>query len=218
MNKETFLSQFIKTAGELVTEGILQPNGCISALFEKNLFITGKDANLAKLSANEIAEMTLDGLTPQNGIIANSEYHLHAAIYLSRSDITAIVHSTQLSCMTSSKAGITVKPLLDDMAQIAGITVKCVDCPDNATPEELNSLIKAIKGRNAVLIKNSGALCGSSSLEDAHAVAMVMEKATKAFIETEFLGGAFVIPKWEAALMRFVYLKKYSKKTTQNKK
>lgn len=205
------------TALTLVIEGIVRANGCISCLLDNTLFITSKDADLSSLTENMISEFDIETLTPLNIVPPAPEYHLHLAIYQKRKDIQAIIHSTQLSCTTSSKAGITILPLLDDMAQIAGTTVKIADCPDNATPTELKQMLKKLKGRNAVGIKNTGILCAASSLYDAHAVAMVMEKACKSFIESTLLGKSVVINKIEAALMRFVYLKKYSKQDQKNK-
>jgi hypothetical protein len=45
----------------------------------------------------------------------------------------------------------------------------------------------------------------------------VLEKACKAFIEAEFLGGAKSINKFEAWIMHQVYIKKYSKMAEKNK-
>jgi len=48
-------------------------------------------------------------------------------------------------------------------------------------------------------------------MKEAFVVCQVLEKACKAFIEAEFLGGAKGISKFEAHLMHQFYLLKYSK-------
>ena len=58
---------------------------------------------------------------------------------------------------------------------------------------------------------NHGAVCIGCDMEEAFVVTEVLEKACKAFIEAEFLGGAKGINKFEAYLMHQFYLKKYAK-------
>jgi L-fuculose-phosphate aldolase len=77
--------------------------------------------------------------------------------------------------------------------------------------------VKALKGRNAALMANHGAVCVGRDLDEAFVVSQVLEKSCKAFIEAEFLGGAKSINKFEAYLMHQFYLKKYSKKAKTNK-
>jgi len=48
-------------------------------------------------------------------------------------------------------------------------------------------------------------------------VCQVLEKACKAFIEAEFLGGAKSINKFEAHLMHQFYIRKYSGEADKNK-
>ncbi|MGL4368127.1 MAG: class II aldolase/adducin family protein, partial [Spirochaetota bacterium] len=67
------------------------------------------------------------------------------------------------------------------------------------------------KKRNAVLLKGAGVLCADGSLDDALASAMIAEKACTIHIQGSYIGGGKAINLLESALMRFVYLKKYSK-------
>ena len=77
--------------------------------------------------------------------------------------------------------------------------------------------VRALKGRNAALMANHGAVCIGHNLEEAFVVCQVLEKACKAFIEAEFLGGAKSINKFEAHLMRQIYIRKYSKEALRNR-
>jgi L-fuculose-phosphate aldolase len=89
------------------------------------------------------------------------------------------------------------KPLpavLDDLAQLAGSKVPCRE----DLPPRLD----------AVIVPDQGALVSGP---DAEALAMVIEKAARAVIGAEALGGAHAFPAWEAQLMRWVYKNSYSK-------
>lgn len=71
--------------------------------------------------------------------------------------------------------------------------------------------MKALNGRNAALMANHGAICIGRDMEEAFVVCQVLEKACRAFIEAEFLGGAKNIGPVEAWIMHKYYLMKYSK-------
>ncbi len=105
-----------------------------------------------------------------------------------------------------SKAGRTVKPYIDDMAQIGGVDTRCV--ADNATIDQIR---KALKGRHAVLIRGVGALCVSASKDDAKAVAMVLEKNAMAALLKEAGDSPKAVDLLSAALEHTIYEKKYSK-------
>ena len=113
--------------------------------------------------------------------IAKEENH---QIYNRREDVNAIVHSEKDAIVAASKIGKTLKPLLDDFAQICGTKVKCAD-RDNCG--------KKIKGKNAVLLKDEGALCCGSVEGDAQAVDMIMSKSSLTLLSTKIFGKAKAI-------------------------
>ena len=70
---------------------------------------------------------------------------------------------------------------------------------------------KALKGRNAVLLKNNGALCAAGTKSDAEAVELVCAKECRTHVGAELFGTGKPISPVETRLMRLIYLKKYSK-------
>ncbi|MBN2443479.1 MAG: hypothetical protein JXJ04_19105 [Spirochaetales bacterium] len=103
-----------------------------------------------------------------------------------------------------AKSGRKLYPLLDDVAQLTGRAVRCID--------SLHSIKKGLLTHNALFVRNEGCLCMAHDLYEAHALAMVIEKASGAHIAGFFLGGGIPIKAHEAALMRLIYVFKYSKK------
>lgn len=141
---------------------------------------------------------------------------LHAKVYQSRSDINAIVHSKKAATLEASKIGKTVKPFLDDFAQIAGVTIKNAEFdPDNAL-KTARKTVKKLKGRDAVLLSHNGALCVGADEDEANAVKLVTDKECMAFAAADILGkGKAYINTAECLLMRIVYKQKYSKNKTK---
>jgi len=202
---------------KMAEAGIVSETSCLSCRVENDMVITPDGAKAGTLSAEDLVIVNVNDLSIAGDKKPSQEYKLHAAVYIKRKDFKALIHSNQVSITTSSKAGIEVTPLLDDMAQIVGVSAKVAKYKLPVDDKSIKSVIKALKGRSAALLEDNGAICGAGNFDDAYAVAQVLEKGCKAFIESTFLGGGIKIIKPEAMLMRFVYLLKYSKADETNK-
>jgi len=139
------------------------------------------------------------------------EAEIHNEIYLKNKKINYIIHDDSPNILTISSANITLYPLVDDFAQIIGTKVKTV----LTNPSKI---AHALKNAAAVMIGNNGALCCGASEGDAIAVQMIMEKNCKAQICGTLFGEIKPISWLDRNLMRFVYLKKYSKQISGNGK
>ncbi len=142
-----------------------------------------------------------------------SEADLHRAIYQKREEVGAIIHSQEDAIVAASKIGKTLKPFLDDFAQIVGVTVKCAEFDPNYTTKSAKKVAKKLggKGRNAVLLKDNGAVCCGPNKDEASAAEMVMEKNCKSVISSELFGNAKPLSKLDCVLMNVIYRLKYSK-------
>ncbi len=133
---------------------------------------------------------------------------LHLAIYKKREDVNFIHHSHNEYVKTISMQGKTMKPLLDDFAQLIGPTVKCAVF-DNSSAKKA---VKALGNKNAVLLKDNGAICVAGTKYDAEAIEIVMDKGCKTLVGANLYSGVKAINAFEANLMRIIYKMKYSKK------
>ncbi|MCR4925912.1 MAG: class II aldolase/adducin family protein [Clostridiales bacterium] len=179
-----------------------------------NAYISEREGNNFKIYSDESKE-NYATVNIQDGIVLSGvcppEAALHRAIYLNRADVNGIIHSKQDDIWTLSQIGKTVKPLLDDFAQIAGCSLKvAVYDPKNAE-KTASKVVKKMKGRSAVLLKDNGALCCGPSMYDAQATEMVVEKNCKTVIGAKLFDNVNPLGFIDTHLMRFVYLKKYSK-------
>lgn len=110
-----------------------------------------------------------------------------------------------------SKLGISLKPLLDDFAQIVGTKIKTVR-------NHPNTAFSSLKSVSAVMVKDIGAVCWGIDEHDAEAVSMIVRKNCKSYFASSAMGHAKYIRPWECILMRQVYLKKYSRMSEKNKR
>ncbi|MHA2100340.1 MAG: class II aldolase/adducin family protein [Candidatus Kariarchaeaceae archaeon] len=180
-------------------------------LDEDNMVITPSGIDYENAMPMDMATMNIQTLQWEGNRKPSSEAKLHAQIYKERKNINAVIHTHSMNASTVAAARREVPPILDDMAQIIGPTIRVAKYALPSTKKIVKETVKALKGRNAALMANHGAIGIGRDIEEAFTVCQVLEKSCKAFIEAEFLGGAKSINKFEAWFMHQYYLRKYSK-------
>ncbi len=212
-NYLTEREQLVNAGLRLVKEGLVSRTwGNISMkVNDSEMLITPSGRIYEELVSADMVLVNFKTDKYEEHLKPSSEFKLHTEIYRSRPEINAVIHTHQMNASTCAAARREVPPILDDMAQIIGPSVRVADYALPSTKKIVRVTVKALKGRNAALMANHGAVCIGRDLDEAFVVCQVLEKACRAFIEAEFLGGAKHINKFEAWVMHQVYLKKYSK-------
>lgn len=132
------------------------------------------------------------------------EAALHNEIYQRRKEVNVILHSESMYIMAMSRTNRILRPLVDDFAQIIG--TKAYPATKGPLP-----VAASLKHSSAVFVGDNGAFCCGSTKGDAAAVEMILEKCCKAQIWGALFDGAKPLSRLDSKLMRFIYLKKYSK-------
>ncbi len=131
---------------------------------------------------------------------------LHAAVYRG-GNFQYIAHEADHAVTAVSGMGAPLRPYLDDLAQIAGADIRCV-------PPEPQRVERAVRGRNAVLLRSAGALCASALPDDLEAVRELLRKGCAARLYAREVPPAPPLGRTDALLQRTIYLHSYSKKRT----
>lgn len=186
--------------------------GNISLRYDNDyMIITPSGLNYEGLKANDMVVVNYHTYKYEGVHKPSSEMKLHGEIYKTRKEINAVIHTHQQNASTVATARCEIPPILDDMAQILGPTVRVADYALPGTKKIVKATIKALKGRKAALMANHGAVVIGNDLEEAFVAAEVLEKTAKAFIEASFLGGAKSINRFEAWYMHQYFIRKYGK-------
>ncbi len=219
MEQKERREKIVEAGLRLIKQGLVTRSwGNISIrVDDENMLITPSGRTYESLKPEEIVLMNYQTLQYEGAIKPSSEYHLHAEVYKQRKEINAVIHTHQMNATTVAAARREVPPIIDDMVQIIGSSVRVSKYTLAGTQKFAKYAVKALRGRQAALLANHGAVCVGRNLEEAFVVSEVLEKACKAFIEAEFLGGAKNISKFSAAILHQVYLKKYSKLAEKNR-
>ncbi len=129
---------------------------------------------------------------------------LHAAIYRTFG-VKAITHCKSRNVAAVSRQGKTLRPLLDDLAQIAGVDIRCV-------PPQASRITWGLWNRSAVLLKDAGALCIGASPEETEITARLLEKGCLARRFADRIPGCRPLEREDALLQRLIYVTQYAKR------
>ena len=129
---------------------------------------------------------------------------LHAAAYRA-GDFQYIAHEGDPAVLAVSEGRGRLRPYLDDLAQIAGADILCV-------PPAPDRVRKAMRGRNAVLLRGAGALCAAGVESDLEAVRSLLRKGCMARLYAGEVPNCRPLGAADAQLQRLVYLQSYKRK------
>ena len=175
------------------------------------MVITPSGREYELLTPGDMVVVNLRDRSHEGNLRPSSELGLHVEIYRTRPEIGAVIHTHSPNASTVAAARREIPPILDDMAQIIGPSVRVADYALPSTRKLIRVTVRALAGRNAALLANHGAVCVGRDMEEAFVACEILEKSCRAFIEAEFLGGAVPINRIEARIMHEYYLRKYSK-------
>lgn len=177
---------------------------------------SSRDGNVVVLKDKEGNDKATIALQKEWLILGDKippEADMHMAIYKNRDDVNYIIHSDEEAIVSTSKViKKKLRPLIDDFAQIAGVTVSNVEFNPNDTLKTSKKVVKALgKHKTVALIRDNGAVCCGSSRDEAEAAEMVADKNCQTYISTRLFGKAKYVGAVDALLENVVYRLKYSK-------
>jgi L-fuculose-phosphate aldolase len=122
------------------------------------------------------------------------ETPLHLSIYKKRDDVGAIIHTHSRYALAVSAVRTSVPVFLDEIfSHIGGdITVAPYALP--GSNELVDNVIKKLEDKDAVLLRNHGAVCCGKNLQDAFNTAKIVETICHIYILSAILGDIKTLP------------------------
>jgi ribulose-5-phosphate 4-epimerase/fuculose-1-phosphate aldolase len=142
----------------------------------------------------------------------SDEDKLIAAIFAKRKNINCVLITHQEYASTVKEE---IPPILDDQAQLLGVSVRIADV--NNAKTVISKALSALSSRYATICSDGRCICIGGTVEDAYIAAQLLEKTSKAFVEARWLGGAKSINRFEAWAMQMYYQFKYAKEAKKNR-
>ena len=180
-------------------------SGYIAMRKDDGILITATGANLASLKDEDLVFVNDKNIETFEGNFRAAAVILFCAIRQSKViEAAAIVDSDSILKLSSKRRAL--KPILDDLVKLCGISVKC------ATKNVAAEVVTALAGqRNACFMPDAGALVRGRSLEELFNAVAVLDKAAHAELVAEDKGGTQSMNPVEAFLECMLYKLKSSK-------
>ena len=210
MNQQ-IVSNISKYAGMLSKEGFTEC-GYLAVKADGGMYITNAYSVFENLTAEDITFVTTKTVTDLDGNFRAAALILFS-VFKNNADLGAAAIVDSNSIVEFSAKRKTLTPILDDMAQIDGISVRCAK-QNNAV-----EVIMALAGlRNACFLPEAGAVVTGRTLDEVYTAALVLDKACNCYLLAERKGGVHPHSLLNAVLEHVVYKLKYSKKNQDSQK
>lgn len=152
----------------------------------------------------ELQKMNVDPVLCALAILHDTFYH--------NPDINYVEYVSDEYTDIISNLNKTIRPYIDDQAQIIGTRLKCVNPKfKDGILRNPKSVAQAMEGCNAMLMSTGGAICIGSSEDDINAAAMVLEKGCMAAVLAHLMNNIKAVPDSDVKKMREIYKNSYSK-------
>ncbi len=187
----------------------LQTGAHAVLMAQHGALVAGEDLNNAFSRAKLLEAVCRRACKGQPEETPCGEEKLKALVSELKGGFPCVGYTAAPAVREAAKAGKPFSAQLDDMAQMIGRKLYCVETAPKAA-------LEALKKHPAVLVCEEGmgvgALYRANDASDCEALKLLIEKASVAFLHTRALSQKAKLSPLHAMLMRMVYQKKYAKK------
>ncbi|HSC07353.1 MAG TPA: class II aldolase/adducin family protein [Steroidobacteraceae bacterium] len=184
MNEIAARAAIVATAQAMERAG-LAPNrsGNVSCRFDGGLLITPSGIPYDDMTAADIVSLDLAGQVRAGTRTPSSESPFHTAIYRSRPDAEAIVHTHSPRATALACARRPIPPFHYMIALAGGPGVRCAEYATFGTQALAENALRGLEGRRAVLLANHGVIAIGATLEAAYEVAFEVENMAGQYLQ-----------------------------------
>jgi L-fuculose-phosphate aldolase len=190
------ISKKIAQAGkELYDNGLVKgTSGNISAMIPSSdmFMIKPSGARLSLLKPEELVLVDLEGNKISGKRDVSAETPMHAAIYKTRKDAQAVVHTHAPTATAFGIAGKEILPLQIEMFMLLPKAVPIVPFKQPGSTALAEAVRKKIADYDAVILENHGVVTVGSTIEAACSLNEMVEEAAKIQLTVMMLSGGNV--------------------------
>lgn len=155
--------------------------GNISARLNGGMLITPSGIPPKNLKPELIVAMDLDGAWSGDSK-PSTEWALHAAIYKSRPQVSAVMHAHPDHCVALSCAREDLPAFHYMVAGFGGDNVRCSKYASFGSPELAEFAVEALENRTACLLANHGMVAIGTSVGEAFSRTVKLETMVRQFL------------------------------------
>jgi L-fuculose-phosphate aldolase len=192
----TIRREIVAVAQRLLSEGLVKgTSGNVSARRDADhLLVTPSGVAYETMTEDDVVAVDLRGRPIASGPKPSSDTPNHIAIYESRPDVAAIVHSHSPYATAFAVVGEPIPPLVAESAGFLGGAVRVAGYVGLGSGEGPGELAAALASDRAILMPNHGQLAVGEDLPRALAAAIAVEEAARIAWLARAMGTPRVLP------------------------
>jgi L-fuculose-phosphate aldolase len=205
--------EVLDAAGEMLVKNlVIGSSGNVSCRLPSGdrrllIAITPSSISYESMLPDDIQVVNAWGETVEGNLTPSTETRLHIAIYQSRKDIKAVMHTHSVFASAVSVTGESIPPVMEDQVAVLGGEIKLARHAFSGTQEQIDGVIKALENRNAALLPNHGAVGIGRTLPDTLTACQLIEKTAKIFLLARLAGKVVPLPPEILQAMQAVFRK-----------
>jgi L-fuculose-phosphate aldolase len=187
----------VTTCRELARAGLtVGTAGNVSVRQGDLVAVTPSGVRYAGLAPELVGVHRLDGAAVEAPLAPTSELPLHLAIYASRPEVSAVVH-THPPAATALSALVDEVPPVHYYAAMFGGPVPVAPYATYGTDELARNVVRALRGRTGCLMGNHGAVTVGPDLVTAHEKSLYLEWLCDVYLRASSAGTPRLLPPAE---------------------
>lgn len=186
---ETFADykkQVVDTAQDLTRKGYLMATGgnlSIRIAGKSAFAITPSNFDYLLMTPEDICVLDFDLAVIEGPHKPSVESAMHGAIYQTRADVNAIIHTHQVYASALTLIKMPIPSLFDEQVRYLGRSVEIIPYAPSGTGMLKNTVAKHVKNHNnAFMMQNHGALVFGHDMERAVHNVEILEKCALAYL------------------------------------
>lgn len=208
---ELIVANVNKYARMLAEKKYLQ-SGYIAVKQDDGIVITNPKIDYENVKEEDLTFVNDKNIETLEGNFRAAAVILYCAVRQDKNAGAAAIVDSDSTVAFSSKRK-TLMPILDDLAQVCGTSIKC------AAKNVASDVVAALSGqRNVCLLPDAGAVVTGRTLDEVFTATLVLDKACNAEILAESKGGTNHMNAFYAFLEHVVFKLKYSKTNQKQQK
>jgi L-fuculose-phosphate aldolase len=116
------------------------------------------------------------------------------AVYAARPDVVAVIHTHSVHASAFAVAGASIPCVLDEQVVTLGGAIEVAEYGASASQDLADHAVEALGERAAVLLRHHGVLAVGADLEEAVAVAELVERVAKVRMLSLQVGAPIELP------------------------
>lgn len=154
------------------------------------IYLTPSGMNYSSITEADVVVCDADGNIIEGFRKPTIEKGLHTAVYKSRSEIGAIIHTHPIYSMVYATQGKDIPIITDEAAQALGDITRCTEYALPGSNELAQKCVLALGAKsNACLLNSHGAVCLGKNMDSAFKTAKVLEMTAQIKYMIEATGG-----------------------------